>query len=72
MVLSLVFVGSYNFGWSPVYGCKAYWKLVQSTIVRTLVLVDIFCVAGTLRPPKFNKIMYSSFPTSRHMIDTMT
>ena len=24
MVLSLVFVRSYNFGWSPVYDCKAY------------------------------------------------
>ena len=26
MVLSLVFVRSYNFGWSPVYDCKAYLK----------------------------------------------
>lgn len=26
----------------------------------------------TLRPPNFNRIMYSSFPTSGHMIDTMT
>ena len=42
MVLSLVFVRSYNFGWSPVYDCKAYLETNKSRTVPTLVLVDIF------------------------------
>ena len=31
MVLSLVFVRSYNFGWWPVYDCKAY---LETNIVK--------------------------------------
>ena len=40
MVLSLVVARSYNFGWSTIV--KLIWKLIQSRIVPTLVLVDIF------------------------------
>ena len=58
MVLSLVFVRSYNFGWSPVYDCKAY--LETNTVQNCscfgfggyfLVAGTIFCSLTTLTKP---------------------
>ena len=48
MVLSSVFVRSYNFGWSPVYDCKAY---LETNTVKNCSYFGIgryFLVAGTL------------------------
>ena len=48
MVLSLVFVRSYNFGWSPVYDCKAY---LETNTVHNCFYFGFggyFLVAGTI------------------------
>ena len=42
MVLSLVFVRSYNFGWWPVYDCKAYLETNTVKNCSYFGLVDIF------------------------------
>ena len=42
MVLSLIFVRSYNLDGRLYTIVKLIWKLIQSRIVPTLVLVDIF------------------------------
>ena len=48
MVLSLVFVRSYNFGWSPVYDCKAYLETNTVKNCSYFGFGGYFWVAGTL------------------------
>ena len=48
MVLSLVFVRSCNFGWSPVYDCKAY---LENNTVKNCSYFGFggyFLVTGTI------------------------
>ena len=47
MVLSLVFVRSYNFGWSPVYDCKAYLETNTVKNCSYFGFGGYFLVAGT-------------------------
>ena len=47
MVLSLVFVRSYNFGWSPVYDCKAYLETNTVHNCSYFGFSGYFLVAGT-------------------------
>ena len=42
IVLSLVFVRSYNFGWWPAYDCKAYLETNTVKNCSYFGLVDIF------------------------------
>ena len=48
MVLSLVFVRSYNFGWSPVYDCKAYLETNTVQNCSCFGFGGYFLVAGTI------------------------
>ena len=48
MVLSLVFVRSYNFGWSPVYDCKAYLETNTVKNCSYFGFGGYFLVAGTV------------------------
>ena len=48
MVLSLVFVRSYNFGWSPVYDCKAYLETNTVKNCSYFGFGGYFLVAGTI------------------------
>ena len=48
MVLSLVFVRSYNFGWSPVYDCKAYLETNTVKNCSYFGFGRYFLVSGTL------------------------
>ena len=48
MVLSLVFVRSYNFGWSPVYDCKAYLETNTVQNCSYFGFGGYFLVSGTL------------------------
>ena len=43
------FVRSYNFGWSPVYDCKAYLETNTVQNCSYFGLVDIFLVSGTIK-----------------------
>ena len=43
----LSFVRSYNFGWSPVYDCKAYLETNTVQNCSYFGLVDIFLVSRT-------------------------
>ena len=47
MVLSLVFVRSYNFGWSPVYDCKAYLETNTVKNCSYFGFGGYFLVSGT-------------------------
>ena len=47
MVLSLVFVRSCNFGWSPVYDCKAYLETITVKNCSHFGFGGYFLVAGT-------------------------
>ena len=47
MVLSLVFVRSYNFGWSPVYDCKAYLETNTVKNCSYFGFGEYFLVSGT-------------------------
>ena len=49
MVLSLVFVRSYNFGWSPVYDCKAYLETNTVQNCSYFGFGEYFLVSGTIR-----------------------
>ena len=49
MVLSLVFVRSCNFGWSPVYDCKAYLETNTAKNCSYFGFGGYFLVAGTPR-----------------------
>ena len=48
MVLSLVFVRSCNFGWSPVYDCKAYLETNTVKNCSYFGFGEYFLVAGTI------------------------
>ena len=48
MVLSLVFVRSYNFGWSPVYDCKAYLETNTVQNCSYFGFGGYFLVSGTV------------------------
>ena len=48
MVLSLVFIRSYSFGWAPVCDCKAY---LEANMVQNCSYIGFggyFLVAGTI------------------------
>ena len=47
MVLSLAFVRSYNFGWSPVYDCKAYLETNTVQNCSYFGFGGYFLVSGT-------------------------
>ena len=47
MVLSLVFVRSYNFGWWPVYDCKAYLETNTVKNCSYFGFGGYFLVSGT-------------------------
>ena len=49
IVLSLVFVRSCNFGWSPVYDCKAYLETNTAKNCSYFGFGGYFLVAGTPR-----------------------
>ena len=46
--MSLVFVRSYNFGWSPVYDCKAYLETNTVKNCSYFGFGGYFLVAGTV------------------------
>ena len=48
MVLSLVFVPSYHFGWSPLYDCKAYLETNTVKNCSYFGFGGYFLVAGTV------------------------
>ena len=48
MVLSLVFVRWYSFGWSPVYDCKAYLETNTVKNCSYFGFGGYFLVAGTV------------------------
>ena len=48
MVLSLVFFRSCNFGWSPVYDCKAYLETNTVKNCSYFGFGGYFLVAGTV------------------------
>ena len=48
MVLSLVFVRLNNFGWSPVYDCKAYLETNTVKNCSYFSFGGYFLVSGTL------------------------
>ena len=59
MLLSLVFVRSYNFGWSPVYDCKAYLETNTVKNCSYFGFGGYFLVLGTIfwsfEPDKANQ-----------------
>ena len=61
MVLSLVFVRSYNFGWSPVYDCKAYLETNTVKNCSYFGFGGYFLVAGTLAPEKDKKYKIENY-----------